>query len=290
MKSYNDALNISADNNIKPVAGRVKREGVLNKEMGEGHFFSQLAECGTVVEFKERISSIVCQLGFTDFSFTVLHAPPAKSLTTLPDKLREYYLKDGFSNQDLLLEHAAGSNAPIFLSALEQFIASTPFSSERIYRNANHFKLLASLGYHDCYGIPHSFGRNAGRAMLLLFAKDASREEFHRKVEQCQSLLPMIVGAAVYFGFTHFPEHFLDAKFNGQLGITPKPLKMLETVAKEGLLLKDAARKHHISLDTANKHVASAKQALGATTLANAVYLAMVHRLIEGENSDKPKG
>jgi DNA-binding NarL/FixJ family response regulator len=55
-------------------------------------------------------------------------------------------------------------------------------------------------------------------------------------------------------------------------------------MAREGLMLKDAAIKLCISVDTANKHIAAAKQALGATTLANAVYLAMLHGLIKNDD------
>ncbi len=85
----------------------------------------------------------------------------------------------------------------------------------------------------------------------------------------------------------HQPQLFLlPACYCGSTrnSLIPKPLKLLSILAKDGLTLKESAQKLCIGVDTANKHVAAAKQSLGASTLANAVYLAATHDLLIEED------
>ncbi len=89
--------------------------------------------------------------------------------------------------------------------------------------------------------------------------------------------------AIAFFGFDVFSERLLDKNFLPEVNVTPKPLKLLKILAREGLSLKESASKLCISVDTANKHVATFKQSLGATTLANAVYLATERGIIADE-------
>lgn len=66
--------------------------------------------------------------------------------------------------------------------------------------------------------------------------------------------------------------------------ITSKPLVLLDILAKKDLNLKQAAKELNITLNTANKHIASAKQALGVNTQAAAVYRAVKQGLIKLED------
>ena len=63
--------------------------------------------------------------------------------------------------------------------------------------------------------------------------------------------------------------------------IKPKALRLLSTMAKFDLSLAEAADDLCISLDTANKHMALAKKALGTGSQAHAVYLAIRKGLIQ---------
>ncbi len=256
----------------------------------ERNFLAQLSECTTVKQFKEKILAMVSQLGFSDFTFTVLNTPSTRCITTLPDRVRQQYQKYNLFECDLFLEHAEGSSAPIFQSEIENYITLCPFSSERLERNKKQFKLLANLGYHDGYCIPHTSHINTHKAILSIFSRGSSKDEFRRKIEQFEIVIPFLAEAIAYFGFGMFSGHFLDKSFAAEPSITPKPLKLLTILAKDGLTLKESAVKLCISVDTANKHVAAAKQSLGATTLANAVYLAMLHGLMEeGEEGEEEK-
>ena len=245
--------------------------------------FSQLAQARNIHDFKKTMAGIVDQLGFTDFSFGVINAPLGKRLSTLPDIVQEFELKNNFPAIDMQIGHALMSDLPLFRSVVQPYIVNAPFSSNYFGINAEYTELLEKLGYIDSYMIPANFGPN--RAFLLLFAKDIQKGAFQEKVDGIAALLPMIMQAIIYFASTMFAEFFLQSMPAMDVPLTPKPLRMLETVAKDGLQLKDAARKHNVSLDTANKHVAAAKQALGATTLANSVYLAIKYGMIKVDDS-----
>jgi hypothetical protein len=274
--SKNMQVNNSVDNS--------KRATFHNRDT-ESPLVSQLSQCTTISQFKEQVFNIIKELEFTDFSFTVVGAPSPKSLTTLPDMIAEQYIKQRLYECDILMEHAEHSSRPLFQSTLEDYIAQCPFSSDRLTRNIHLFKTLASLGYHDRYCVSQALRSHSHKALFSLYAKNCSRSEFFAKVEQYKPVLPFLIEAVTYFAFTLFPEQFLNKTPGDQQMITPKPLRLLRTIAQDGLMLKEAANKLCISLDTANKHVATAKQALGATTLANAVYLAMINGFLCEEDS-----
>jgi len=99
-------------------------------------------------------------------------------------------------------------------------------------------------------------------------------DEFAERVKQYYPLLRVLADAVSLISETRF----LPAKQDQQ--IKAKPLRLLNTMARHDLSLAQAAENLCISLDTANKHMALAKQALGTNSQANAVYLAVSKGLI----------
>jgi DNA-binding NarL/FixJ family response regulator len=104
---------------------------------------------------------------------------------------------------------------------------------------------------------------------------------FQRQIAKHEQDLNQLAQAIDYVGTRKFPESFLNSKENSQITVTPKPLQLLNTLAKDNITLKNAASQLSISLDTANKHIANIKRALGANTQAAAVYRAIKEELIE---------
>ncbi len=264
-----------------------KLENVDNAGIAEDiHLCAQLADSKDIDEFKERISSIIRQLDFSDFSLIAIEGKALRSLTTMPEDFYQRYAENNFSDHDFLLEHAKTSTTAVFMSDLDNYISCSPFASERIERNKKIFQLFSEYGYNDCYCIPRELQGKPIRLMFSIVDKGTARGEFRRKIEHCKPVLSLLIDAVMYFGISKFPEGILCHAIKGNVAITPKPLRLLRVMAREGLMLKDAATKLCISVDTANKHIAAAKQALGATTLANAVYLAMCHNLIKEDDDD----
>ncbi len=255
----------------------------------DGNFLAQLSDCSNLKQFKHKIQTMVSQLGFTDFSFTVNSDQSTKCLTTLPDKVRHHYLKSHLAECDLLMEHAQVDGTPLFQSTLDDYIAQCPFSSARLDRNRKYFDLLAGLGYHDGYCVPYTDMAPTHKALFIIFSRGSERAEFREKLKHFEVVIPFLAEAIAYFGFKLFSDYFLNKSGPRELSVTPKPLKLLSILAKDGLSLKESAHKLCISVDTANKHVAAAKQSLGASTLANAIYLAMAHGLLYEEETTEVK-
>lgn len=247
--------------------------------------FTSLGSCKKFSEFKETIHKTVIGIGFSDFTFSALAGKSSKLLTTFPKELYSAYQGGSFVEFDLMLEHSEVSTEPVFYSDLDNYIALSPFESAWQKKNREIFDLYTHYGYYDCYCIPQRLQVSETKAVFLLADRHCSREEFRHKIEKNKSLILMLADAVAFFSLDKFPESILCDAFDGEVKITPKPLKLLNLVAQEGLMLKEASDKLCISLDTANKHISVAKQALGATTLANAVYLAVKHGLI-GEKKD----
>ncbi len=122
------------------------------------------------------------------------------------------------------------------------------------------------------------------KALFIIFARGSDKAEFREKIKHYEVVIPFLAEAIAYFGFNFFSDYFLNKNVVAELSLTPKPLKLLSILAKDGLTLKESAQKLCISVDTANKHVAAAKQSLGASTPANAIYLAATHGLLIEED------
>ncbi len=63
--------------------------------------------------------------------------------------------------------------------------------------------------------------------------------------------------------------------------LTARPRQLLQLLARHDLTLSQAAEQLHISVSTANQHVAAAKRALGVRTLTAAVVTAVRLGLVE---------
>lgn len=258
----------------------------IDINMDAGNVVQELSDCSSITRFEEVVGAILARLGFTHFAFQVLDSFGARTLTNFPEKIKEFYLVGDFSGKNIFVEHARMSNKPIFISNVKGHLADAPYSSDKIEKNMEYIKLLQDNGFEEGYFFPVGFG-SQNKALLSIFSEHNSREQFLQIVNRCVGLLHMMAGMIAHFGNTAFFEYFLEERNVKDLKITPKPLRVLQAVATEGLLLREAAAKLNISLDTANKHIAAVKQSLGAATLAQATYKATRHGLLKIDD-EKP--
>ena len=256
-----------------------------NKEKMQ--LFTILSSCATLNEFKLTVKSIIESLGFSDFTFIALGGRSGKRLTSLPEELYKAYQGSNYAEYDLVLEHTSSSTEPLFFSDVKNHLAISPFASKWQNQNRDFFALLASFEYYDCYCVPLVIQSSLGRAVFLVMDKGTPSHAFREKIGKCKPLLSLLIDAVAYFSISKFPQEVLSDGSEGDIKITAKPLRLLNVIATEGLMLKEAAQKLCISLDTANKHIAVAKKALGACTLAHAVYLAFIHGLLDIENGEE---
>ncbi len=247
------------------------------------HYYWQLAGARDVSEFMDRILVAVNKLGFTDFSFGRLSAKGGAAgnvATTLDDDVLRVYREKQLYLHDMVLQHGEASTKPILTSTVENYISNAPFKTEQIKRTIELIKLNRRFGYNDFYNIPLKAHSGEGNVMLSVSSQATNQVEFRRKAAAAKINLQSLAQTVDYIGTTKFPEFFVAKPTSRNIIITPKPLRLLNTLAKKNLTLKEAAKKLRISLETANKYIMTVKHALGANTQAAAVYLAIKEGLI----------
>lgn len=254
----------------------------LSASVQEIQFYWDLVTCNDLAHFMARILRLVNAMGFSDYAFGRLAANGGTEgglLTTRMEALQSYQ-SEAFYEHDLIFAHAVVSENPIFQSTIGDYIERIPFKNESMQRNMDLIKMNQSMGYADFYNIPLRSHADDGNVLLSVSSADISRKEFHERVAQRWQQLQLLAQAVDYVGLLHYPEFFYGSRESVDIVISPRPLMLLNTLAKDNVSLKEAADILCISIDTANKHIAAAKKALGANTQAAAVFRAVKEGLI----------
>ena len=127
--------------------------------------------------------------------------------------------------------------------------------------------LIVSAGEAGCY-ITNSGVPSRGRYLSISSPEDRAEDIFRQHVINNQQALDLLVNTIEGVGVKKFPQFFEAQTKNTTAKINPRPLRLLNTLAKQDVTLRQAADLLHLSTDTINKHVAAAKTALGTTTIA----------------------
>ncbi len=282
--SESDAARMEEEGNVQKNAqqkGAQEKVGVAEPAPDVLEYRVELTQALNVTDFTDKILQVLNSWGFSDYSLYRLPAgiPIYTSMmTTMPD-LQEVYDEGRHIKYDLTLMHAQSKSVPTYLSIIDDFISTAPFDNELFIRNRELVRLYRCFGYSDLYCIPVKAYDGNGRMALMVLSEGKEREEFRQIVEAKKSELRSLATAIDYIGSNKFPDSFC-ARDDEAFTISQRPLELLNTLAKENVSLKHAAKRMFISLDTANKHIASVKRALGANTQASAVYLAIKKGLI----------
>ena len=253
-----------------------KRLGVLISQVD---FIGRLSGTNSPEEFNKEILELVSSLGFTDYALvckTSLNSIEAPH-SSLPKELFKEYEKGRFCHTDMVLDYIHGGEAePVRLSMIKQVIESTPLMTYTFEKNLQILALYKKFNIEDAYVIPVSSDRGSGynRAVFSVMGLGMSREKFAFSIRRYSTLLRVLADAVSFISETHYlPSRPSE-------NIKAKPLKLLCTMAMHDVSLAEAAENLCISLDTANKHMALAKRAMGTNSQANAVYLAIRRGLI----------
>lgn len=281
-----------ADGTTKTSAGVHLINGCQQSDMSEGStiatpirdipFYWELATCENPEDLREQVGVLLRGRGFSDFSFALVEAylyGSASIMSTQPQLLRAY-MEQGFGQHDLVVQHALINTTPIFHSAVAGFIGRTPFITRGIQRNLELMTFYRERGFHDFFNIPLSTYRSQGNALFSVTSRDTSRSEFAGRVEHYHTDLLLLARTIDQIAGDRFSGYFDIEDCHTKVSVNPRPLKLLETLAYDNLSLAEAADKLCISIHTANKHIATAKRALGAKTQAAAIYLAIKRGLI----------
>lgn len=221
-------------------------------------------------------------IGFSDYFFQKLswEKQVKQPFGTLPKQLLAIYEEEKFFEHDLALQHIRTTALPIFMSFIEDFIFEARLKPDSFRRYSELINVCKRFGYHDFYYIPLKARDDCCSVMLSVTVKDMDRIDFRHRVEMHKDELNLMAQAIFCKGVNEFPSLFLDTKSSRNVN-SSRPMQLLNVLAKDDMGLKQAADKLCISVDTANKHIASAKKALGVRTQTAAVYCAIKAGFIE---------
>lgn len=243
-------------------------------------FYAELSVAETIEDFKRITQELVSKLGFSDFLFRVITREDTGIMTTFSPEIYQNFVTGYNAYNSLLLQHIKNDNSPVFLSQITEFARLSPIKTTIFQLSHYFFEALQRHDFNDCYCMSRKSQVDARKVIFIVADKNILRDEFQQKVLLRQPILHLLGEAIAVIGSSRFPEYFFGPHENA-ITITPKPLRLLNVIAKQNITLKDAAKQLCISLDTANKHIAAAKSALGAKTLTSTIYKAVKEGIIE---------
>ncbi len=243
------------------------------------YFYSRLSNAKTLLLFKEAIVEILGTLGLNSFRFAPVGVENPRLLSNWSADLLEQY--EQYTVYDLVSRHAENQTSPVYMSTIADYVRQSPLALESNEKYLELYKFLVERNHYDIYNIPYR--TPIGINYLFSVSKlNMEQDEFRLLIENQRSILYLLGDIAANIAIARYASYFFGPKaFSQRMGVTPKQVEILNIVAKGNVTLQGAAERLHISLDTANKHIAAIKAALGAKTQGAAVYRGIVTGLID---------
>lgn len=269
--------NNGLENNPIPLFRSSVPDNIRAQKSFEASCYKQLTTASNIEEFKDKISVILDQMGFTTFSLASMTNSPRFLLSTQPDDLTKCYQKENFINCDYAFRYCL--SAPILRSTIEDYMTNAPVEIRDMARNRKLSNLYKCHGFYDYYLIPISSGPT--RYLLSVTTQASDMDAFYQNITTHERELSLLANLVLQLGLLKFKKLFQEEEPLKEINLHSKPLKLLKTLAENDLTLDQTADKLCISLHTADKHSSVIRKALGAKTLVGAVYMALRRGLID---------
>lgn len=259
-------------------------EALLAQLKLERKLFHDLYASESPADLSARVATALRKWGFADFTFLRLDPLAAKGRDTgaMPKPLLSSYRGDGDDAMGHILVRAtAGDPKTQHRALLYQFIASLPAGSGDTELQ---YVLIVSADHANAYIAPSGFadrGRYIGVSQLL---EGPGERDQRRRITEHQRNIQLLADMIESIGREKFAALFKRKEYSKSAIIQRRPRALLDILAKKDVTLREAADLLQLSPDTINKHVASAKAALGTTTLSGTIWKAVNEGLIDGGN------
>lgn len=293
---YKDGIGPDLENPIFDIIGF--EQGITPEQLNDHvGFVKQLVASKSPAELRKRLLKIFSQFGFSDFSFFGFshYYKPQFFLTSLPEELLSSYQDQRLYKHDMALDYLKTDNPNHFhYSDIQQIVEGACLLTQTFSKNQQILDLYSKFEFNNAYVMPYKNNRDElanketggqgknsknsasqGGMLFSLMAKGATPKEFMALTESRGAVLHLLGDTAIRVYLNNFDDH------NPVPRRDTRPIEFLTTMATSDLSLSQAADKLCISLDTANKYMATAKRMLGTKSQANATYRAIQQGLID---------
>ncbi len=219
------------------------------------------------------------RLGLSDYCFGNIKSSRffGGPLSTMPQDFIDYYDTEDFYHDDQVVGYLLANNQPTFRTVIEQYIERAPVKTHLIERNQELISFWRNFGFLECYLIPV----NRDGSTFIVSAKYDAPEEMQNTIENYIEELGALGRVIRHVCLQKFPDIIRTAGFESTpIAINQRPLEVLAALANGCPTVYAVAAELNISINTANHHIATAKAALGATSLPHAIAIAVRQGLI----------
>lgn len=245
-----------------------------------------LGKARTITYFKQQIQTIISDLGFSHFDFSMISENNNFEfiLTSIPASLVNTYEHERLYKHDFFLENLLSVTQPVYQSAIYRSMDVLLFSSESIEKNKIIRDLSYDHGFFDCFCIPVDLNQGKRKVVLTVLSEGQSVEDFKINVVQKRANLVYLAHSIYKISQKKFPRHFPYKPL-----LSEKEIMVIEAFAKYAKTAAHAADQLFISNGTVNNYVEKIKDSLGAVGLGNAICIAIDKGLINCDPKIQPK-
>jgi DNA-binding CsgD family transcriptional regulator len=166
------------------------------------------------------------------------------------------------------------------LSMLYHFIACAELDTPLLHQRQIQFMLITSARNHEYYISLN--GRRFGGTRII--SKNGfTKHDPSLGHDKTAIALYHLINAIAQVGCKRFSQLFLRGTGAKRCSVSPQPQRLLNILASQDKSLSQAAEQLGITINTVNKHMATAKSALGTNTIAGTIWAAVIEGLISDD-------
>lgn len=242
----------------------------------ESHISNTLERVRTFDYFIQQIRSIVTDLGFSHYEFSLLSENNGVETLTniLPTQMVAVYFSEQLYKYDLLVEHVYDSKQPVFQSAVDKLLAHENFC-DRIKKNLIIKELMNDYGFFDAFCLPVSIPDTNRKILFSVMSENTELNIFKRNVIEQRARLGHLAQSFYRIAIKNFPR-----KFPFKSLLTKRQTDVLQTVLNREAPMDEIAKDLNISISTLYRHIDNAKEAFGTTSTYKLLGMAQEKGLI----------
>lgn len=249
-----------------------------------------LSSSKNINDFSKSVEEYLLNHGIKYFCLHPVPFNTSNIVTNLPSKLIERYFIEKYSDFDYVIDHAENlhkvKTKSLYRHVVYDYSKNAPVYTEKNEKNVEISSLLNEYGFLDAYYILFQTPTKNNFVASIL-SKDLERDDFKNAIESRYDFIHLLFEVIVGICSSRFSKTFFGSTSNTL--ITYKQSLLINYLGKEDLTLQRAADRMHISLDTANKHIAAAKTALGTKTIAGIIYWGIRQGVIDLNETIHPR-